>query len=151
MAFDYVHDHFRYQLWHWCLMTWDIDFGCRWAFGHPFVMKFNVCWWSFVWCVFETVFEIYMYITWKLKTVPPFSSLFRQCFEGGVFEGSLAHVGSLASFWTRLAPAGSFWVLVLIHFEFPTVRFFFFFNIFDVVWYLFPFAHTNLLNLQKIK
>ena len=108
---------------------------------HPCVMKFNVCWWSFVWCVFETVFDIYIYIyIYNLKAKDgttffvTFSPMFRRwCFWR--FIGS-----RWLPFGFLLDPFGSSWIVLgtrLDPFWIPHGAFFVSKNIFDVVWYLF--------------
>ena len=47
------------------------------------------------------------WLPWIIPEAPPFSLLFRSCPTGGVFEGSLAHVGSLlAACWLHVGRFG---------------------------------------------
>ena len=109
MICDDLRDLFRYLFWHWFLINLDIDFASILApvwyqipclFGDRFIFfvacffyRFGSQIWSRVW-------------SWMLS----FSSLFRPRSAGGVFEGSLAHCGSLsARFWL---PFGSMLVIL---------------------------------------
>ena len=99
MIFDDVHDRFRYQFWHCFLIGLGIDFGSIVAPLWHLIQCFGVIvlgddFWNGILVGFDQKG------TQILKTVHPFSLLFRPCFAGDVFEGSVA------------LPFGSIWFVL---------------------------------------
>ncbi len=102
MKFHDFPDLFRYQFWHWFLMSFGIAFGsilgALWRhfpcfFAIDFRMNFR---WHFL--------QILVLIRGETLSGRN-SSLFRSCSAGGIFEGPLAHFGlPLPPFWLPLAP-----------------------------------------------
>ena len=124
MIFDDCHDLFRYQFWHWILMSCSIDSGSILA---PLWHQIQ-CFWVIV---FSMSFGIGLFADsnknglQKQATVPPsFCSLFRPCSAGCIFEGSLAHFGSLLDpFCFHVGSFGySFWsILILLYIKIFTL------------------------------
>ena len=109
MIVDDVHDLFHYLCLHLFLMSVGIEFGTPLAYNSMFLGDRFGRWFS-VWNLdrFRSITGPKSKRTWL-----PFSSLFRPCSAGSVFEGSLAHL--LLRFWIHFGSVCC--VRFLIHIE----------------------------------
>ena len=98
MIFDDFHYiFFRYQFWHRFLMSCCIDFGSMLApqwHKNPSCLAI-VFWWFWGWPGWFS-YRFWSKMASQNNGGPtPFSLFFRSCSAGSIFEGSLAHFGSL--------------------------------------------------------